>query len=126
VIYQISADGVVNIHLEGKLELGADAIHARNQHRIQVLGFVHRKQATKAADFAEHAFGKRLMRQVLDPLLGAIGFVYVDARVGVGDGFGSWGHDAKSIVLRGMLRESLKIVARVDSKNFHSKSVGTA
>jgi hypothetical protein len=29
-------------------------------------------------------------------------------------------------VLRGMLRESLKIVARVDSKNFHSKSVGTA
>jgi hypothetical protein len=34
------------------------------------------------------------MRQILDALLGAIGLVDVDARVGIGNGFGILSQDA--------------------------------
>ncbi len=35
VVHQISADGVVQVHLEGDLQLGAHAIDAGDQHRIE-------------------------------------------------------------------------------------------
>ena len=88
VVYQIGADRVMDVHLEGQLELRADAVHARNQHRIEILRLVHRKQPAEAANFAEHALGERLMRQILDALLGPVSLIYVDARVCVSDRFG--------------------------------------
>src|SRR5204862_2825580 len=94
VVHQIGADRVMNVHLEGQLELRADAVYARNQHRINVLSLIHREQTAKAANFAQHALRERLMRQILDALLGPVSLIYVDARVRVSDRFGrSWGHD---------------------------------
>ena len=88
VIHQIGADRVMNVHLEGQFELRANAVHARNQHWIEILCLVHRKQAAEAANLAEHALGERLMRQILDALLGPVSLIYVDARVCVSDRFG--------------------------------------
>ena len=47
--------------------------------------FVDGEQAAKAADFAQHAAGKGLVGQILDPLLGAIGAVNIYTGIGVGD-----------------------------------------
>ena len=85
VVHQVGAHGGMQAHLEGNLELRPHPIHARDQHRIHVLGFVHREQAAKAANFAEHAAGKGLVRQILDALLGAVGAVDIHTGVGVGD-----------------------------------------
>ena len=84
----------MDLHFECQLQLGAHAVNARNQDGIHIFRFVHSKQPAEAANFAEHAFGEGFMREVLDALLGTIGLVDVDARVGVGDGFGRiLGHD---------------------------------
>ena len=82
-------------HVEGDLQLRSHAIHARDQHRVHVLGLVDREEAAKAANLAEHAAGKGLVRQILDALLGAVGAVDIHAGVGVGDRvrqrtWGSW------------------------------------
>jgi hypothetical protein len=37
MVHQVDADGVVAIREEGDLELGADAIGTRHQHRIRSL-----------------------------------------------------------------------------------------
>ena len=40
MVHQIGADGVMHIHLEGNFQFGADAVDARNQHRIGIFLFV--------------------------------------------------------------------------------------
>src|SRR5215475_15822795 len=107
MVYEIAADRVMDVHLECELEFGADAVNAGNEDGIKVFGFIYGEEAAETADLAEDASGEGFVGKVLDALLGAVGLVYVDARVGVGDGFGSWGHDVKSIAPRGVLRESL-------------------
>ena len=54
MVDEILPDGVVAPGREGDLELGADAVHARDQHGVAVLAGVQREQPAKAADFAEH------------------------------------------------------------------------
>jgi hypothetical protein len=76
---------VVHLHLEGDLQLGADAIHARNQYRIHIFFFVDREQAAKAPDFTENTAGECLVGEVLDALLGAIRAVDVHSGIGIGD-----------------------------------------
>ena len=86
VIDQVGADGVMDVHLEGDFQLGAHPVHAGDQNRVRPLHLVHREQAAEAADFAQHAAGKGLVGEILDPLLGAVGAVNVHPGVGVGDG----------------------------------------
>ena len=54
MIDEILPDGVRPIHREGDLELGADAIDARNQHGLAVLPRVEREQPAEAAHLAQH------------------------------------------------------------------------
>src|SRR5579883_3257024 len=75
---------MVDLHFEGDLELGADAIDAGDQDRIGV-GLGDGEQPAKAADLAEHALGKGLMSEILDALLGTVGAVNVHAGIGVSD-----------------------------------------
>ena len=86
MINQVGADGVVHIHLERKLELGADAVHAGNENGIEILGLIHRKQPAVTADLAEHTLGESFVREILDALLGLVRLVDVYAGVGIGDG----------------------------------------
>ena len=84
VIDQVRSDGVVDLHFEGDFEFSADAIDARDENGIEIF-LVYRKQAAEPADLAEHAARKSLVREVLDPLLGSIGAIDVDACIGVRD-----------------------------------------
>ncbi len=112
MIHQVAADRGVQTHLKRDLQLGADAIHTRNQHWIGVFCLVHGEQPAKAPNFAEHAARESLMRQVLDALLGAVGAADVYAGIGVGDrcraGRGSLGH-------RFLFRELLSILRGVNA-----------
>jgi hypothetical protein len=54
VIYQIGADGVMLVHRECDLQLRADAIDARDQHRIAHPGKTRAKQSAEPANFPEH------------------------------------------------------------------------
>ena len=105
MIDQVGADGVMDIHLEGDFQLGAHAVHARDQDRVGPLRLVHREQAAKAADFAQYAASKSLVGEILDPLFGAVGAVNVHTGVGVGDGGlrGIMGHGSQSSRLSGDL-----------------------
>ncbi len=76
----------MQVYFKGDLELGANAIHARNQHRVAILLSIHGKEPAEAANFTEHAFGKGLVRQILDALLGTVGLGDIHAGIGVGDG----------------------------------------
>ena len=87
VIHQVAADGVMHAHVEGDFQLGAHAIDARNQHRIQIL-FVDREQPAESADFAQHSLGEGFVGQILDALLGAVATIDADTGIGVGDGVG--------------------------------------
>ena len=54
MVDEIGADGVVPVHGEGDLQLRADAIDARDQHRLAHAGKVRREQPAEAADLAEN------------------------------------------------------------------------
>ena len=104
MINQVGADSVVHVHFKGELQLGAHAIHAGNQNRIEILGLVHRKQPAVAADLAEHTLGESFVREILDALLGAVSLVDVDASIGVGNRFGRlFRHSFRLLTLCGEL-----------------------
>ena len=84
MIDEIAANCVVDLHFKSNFEFGADTIDARDENRVEIF-FVYGKQAAEPADLAEHAARKGLVREVLDPLLGSIGAINVDACVGVRD-----------------------------------------
>ena len=88
MIHQVGPDGGVQIHFKSDLEFGTDAIHARHQHRVGVFEFVHHEQSAKTTDLAQHAASEGFVREILDPLLGAVGAADIDSGVGVGHGFG--------------------------------------
>ena len=73
---------------KASFSLVPDAVHAGDQHRIEVLRLVDREQPAEAADLAQHALGEGLVGEILDALLGAVGLVDIYARIGVSDGFG--------------------------------------
>ena len=86
VVYQIAAHGVMQVHHERHFELGADAIHAGNQHGIAKLFLVDGKHAAEAADLAHYSRRERAMGEVFNALLGAVGAVNINAAIGIGDG----------------------------------------
>src|SRR4029077_7971085 len=76
-----------------------------------------------AANFAEHAAGKSLVGQILDPLLGAVGAVNIHTCVAVGDNAlrGIVGHESQSVSVKwGICQASLTgqagIVARSQAR----------
>ena len=86
VVYQIGANRRVQIHLKRNLQLGAHTVNARDEHGVEVLGFVDRKKAAKSANLAQYAPGERLMGQILDSLFRPVGTANIDACIGVCDG----------------------------------------
>ena len=86
MVYQVAAHGVVQVHHERNFELGANAIHAGNQHGITKLFPVNGEHAAEAADFTHHSRSERTMGEVFNALLGAVGAVNVNAAVGIGNG----------------------------------------
>ena len=83
--HQILANGVMLVQLEGKLELGADAIGTGHQHRLLVL-LRQLEQRAKAADAAEHLGAHRALGQRLDAVDQGVAGIDVHARVAVGQG----------------------------------------
>ena len=79
---QILADGVVLVHLERQLQLGADAIGAGDQHRLAiVLRQFH--QRAEAADAAQHLGAQRAFGVGLDALHQGIAGVDIDTGIAV-------------------------------------------
>ncbi len=120
MIDQVCADSVVKAHFKGDLELGANAVGARNQHRRGISGCIEAKEAAEAADFAEHLFTKGPLCQVFDPLFGAVAAGDVDSGVGVGDRAGGcfW------VFLRaaGSFRQGESVVAESGTRP-HSREI---
>src|SRR6202051_4796642 len=83
MVYQIRANGVMHLHLKSDFQLGANPIHTRNQHWVDILRLIDREQAAEATDFAEYASGEGFMGEIFNPLLGAVGAIDVDTGVGV-------------------------------------------
>ena len=81
--HQVDADGVVLVQREGELELGADAIGARHQHRLAE-AFRQFDQRAEAADSSQHLRAQRALRERLDRFDQAIAGVDVDAGVAIG------------------------------------------
>src|SRR5439155_27349882 len=100
VIHQVGAHGVMDFHFKSDLKFGAHAIHAGDQHGVQVL-LIHRKQAAETSNLAQHTFGESFMGEILDALLGLVGAIDVHASIGIGYGgglrLGILGHGNQSL-----------------------------
>ena len=83
MIDQVLADGVVAVQREGQLELGADAIHAGDQHRLPVFAHVQGEEAAEPADFAEHLGPMRRPEHSGQSGLDPVAQVNIHARAGV-------------------------------------------
>jgi hypothetical protein len=82
--YKIDADGVVAVHVEGELQLGADAVGTRHQHRFAIaLG--HLEQGTEAADARQHAVAQGGTGERLDAFDQGVAGVDVDTGVAIGE-----------------------------------------
>ena len=68
---------------EGDLELGADAIHAGDEHRLAVFRDVQREQAAEAADLAEHLGPMRGREQLRQSGFDLVAQININARAGV-------------------------------------------
>jgi hypothetical protein len=84
--HQVDADGVVLVELEGELQLGADAVGARDQHRLPVF-LRDAAQGAEAADAGHHLAAHGALGERLDRLDERIARVDVDAGVAVGEPF---------------------------------------
>ena len=83
VIDQVRADGVVPVHREGDLELGADAIDAGDEDRLAVAARVEREQAAETAHFAQHLAPVGRGEQLRQGRLHPVAQVNIHARRGV-------------------------------------------
>ena len=94
---QVDADRVVAVELLGELELGADAVGARDQHRLAVLAR-QVEQRAEAAQAAHHFGPETALDQRLDAFDDFVARVDVDAGVAVGERSGgghAGGHGAR-------------------------------
>ena len=83
VVHEVGADRIVPARHERHLELGADAVGARHQHRLAVSVAVELKQSAERPDIGQHARGERGFRERLDPADGLVARGDVDAGVAV-------------------------------------------
>ena len=79
VIDEIGADRAVLVRHERDLELGADAVGARHEHRLLERGGVELEQAAERSDVRQHAGRERGFREPLDAADGFVARIDVDA-----------------------------------------------
>src|SRR2546426_3954411 len=84
--HQIDAHRVVPLQLEGELELGADAVGSRHEHRVTVF-LRDLAQRAETADAGEHLGPQRAPGERLDRLDQRVAGLDVDAGVAVGKSF---------------------------------------
>ena len=104
MIHQVSADGVMRLHLESDLKFGADTIDAGDKHGIDPLRFIDGEHPAKTANLADHVASESFMREVPNAFLGLVSALNVHPGIGVGDrGIlgGVVGHGAQSITVLG-------------------------
>src|SRR5207249_9870160 len=72
MVHHIGADRVVLVHGERDFQFRSHAVDAGDEDRVAHSGELYSKQASEAADFAEHSSrgrGMRLPNERLDPAL---------------------------------------------------------
>ena len=84
MIDEVLADGVVPIHREGDLQLGPDAVDARDEDRLPVFPGVEREQAAEPAHFAQHLATARGSEQSRKSCFGSVPKIDVHPGGGVG------------------------------------------
>ena len=84
MVHEIGPDGVVPIQGKRDLQFRADAVHARDEHRLAHAGKVRRKEAAEAADFAENFRTVRPFYAGLNAALYEVTEINVNAGEGVG------------------------------------------
>ena len=84
MVHEVRADSVVLVLLEGDLELGADAVHRRDEDRLAIFFHVQREQAAEAADLAEHLAAMRAGEQLRQRGFDFVAEINVNAGGGVG------------------------------------------
>ncbi len=88
MVHQVAANGLVQSHLEGDFELGADPVGRADQDgRFEALQ-IEPKQGAETPDSAQNIAVEGLLRQELDAFLGPVAGGDVDAGIGVGYGMG--------------------------------------
>ena len=87
--HQIDADGGVPSGLDRDLDLGADTVIGRHQHRVAEARRLEVEQSTKAADLGVGAGAGRGPDQRLDRLDHGIASVDIDARLRIGEAVGA-------------------------------------
>ena len=83
---EVDADGVVAVEFDGELELRADAVRARDEHRAWPARQVDFEEPAEAADAAQDARPVRAAGQWLDVLHQGVTRIDVDAGILVGQG----------------------------------------
>ena len=83
----VDADGVVLVHVEGQLQLGADAVGAADEHRFFVLGLVEGEQAAEAAEPANHFWTLGLFDIRFNQFNGSIACINIDTGIFIGNHF---------------------------------------
>ena len=83
MVDQVGADRVVPAGHERDLELRADAVGARHEHRLAIAVAIELEQTAERPDLGEHARREGRARQRLDAADGLVAGVDVDARLSV-------------------------------------------
>ncbi len=83
VVHEIGADRVVAAGHECDFELRADAVRARDEHRLAKAGGIEREQSAERTDLGQHAGRERRARQGFDASDGFVAGVDVDAGLAI-------------------------------------------
>src|SRR5439155_15308427 len=83
VIHQIRSDSIVAAGHECDLQLGADAIGARDEHRVAPTLAIDSEESAERTDIREDARRERRARQRLDAADGLVACVDVDAGLAI-------------------------------------------
>ena len=84
VVDEVLADGVVLVERDGQLELGADAVDARHEHRLAHALEIRAEQAAESARLAEHFRPVGGLELTAQPALETVAEINVHAGPGVG------------------------------------------
>jgi hypothetical protein len=72
MVDQVLPNRVMAVHGEGNLQLGPNAINARDQHRLLITFRIERKQAPESSHFSQHPWtaggGQELGQPTFDPI----------------------------------------------------------
>ena len=98
--HQIDADAVMQPGLDRDLDLGADAVGGRHQHRILEAGGLEVEQSAEAADFGVGAGAGGGADHRLDQIDQTIAGIDIDARIRVSEPVLAVGHATFQVIER--------------------------